>query len=121
MANGDAWLVPIDGDGDAFTGGTWDVTEFVTEDDDSFQYRLVGTGQSEDTSLNTAVQTLGYSFLASRANKRTDSNDEVEHVGLFSVMNDMLSPSNIEVATIDNIRGNVEDEQDDIPYEPLAS
>jgi hypothetical protein len=29
----------------------------------------------------------------------------------------MLSPSNIEVGTIDNVRSNAEDEQDDVPYD----
>ena len=34
-SNADTWLVPIDGDGDAFTGGTWDDTDLYTESDSS--------------------------------------------------------------------------------------
>ena len=113
----DTWLVPIDGDGNALTGGTWDVTEIVTEDDQSFGLKLVGQAATEDGQASLAAQQIGYSYLASRANLRADTNDEVENIGLHSILGDMLSPSNIEVGTIDNVRLNVEDEQDDVPYD----
>ena len=117
---GNSWLAPIDGDGNALTGGTWDVTEIVTEDDQAFSLKLVGTAVTEDGQLNTDTQQIGYSYLASRSNLREDTNDEVENVGLHSILGDMLSPSNVEVGTIDNVRGNVEDEQDNVPYDHFA-
>ena len=58
-SNADTWLVPIDGDGDAFTGGTWDTTEIVTEDDASFSLKLVGDGVSEESGVSTTVQSIG--------------------------------------------------------------
>ena len=116
----DSWLVPIDGDGAAFTGGTWDTTEIVTEDDDSFSLRLVGSGISEDSALNISAQNMAYSYLASRANLRADTNDEVENIGLNSILVDMLSPSSLETATRDNLHGNAEDEQDDLPYDEFT-
>ena len=35
-AYNDTWIMPVDGDGDAFTGGTWDLSEMVTYSDASF-------------------------------------------------------------------------------------
>lgn len=114
------WLTPIDADGAAFTGGTWDVTEIVTEDDQTFELGLVNTAYNEDVQAALAYQQIGYSYLASRRNLREDTNDEAEDIGLNSILGDMLSPSNIEVGTIDNVRGNAEDEQDNVPYEHFS-
>lgn len=116
-SNADTWLVPIDGDGDAFTGGTWDTTEIVTEDDASFSLKLVGDGVSEESGVSTTVQSIGYSYLASRANLRADSNDEVEDIAQTSILQDMLAPAVIDPNFRDNINANVEDEQDDVPYD----
>jgi hypothetical protein len=113
----DTWLVPIDGDGDALTGGTWDVTEIVTEDDASFHLKLVGSATTEDSAVSIDNQQIGYSYLASRSNLRADTNDESESIALNSILGDMLSDTNVEVATIDNLRANAEDEQDDVPYD----
>ena len=110
------WLSPIDGDGAALTGGTWDLTEIVTVDDASFQLKLVGTAVSEDSDVDTTTQTLGYSYLASRANLREDTNDEVEAIGDRSILGDMLADAAMPVATREVMSDNVEDEQDNLPY-----
>jgi hypothetical protein len=120
-AAGDTWVTPIDGNGDAFVGGTWDLTEIVTEDDGSFALRLVGTATSEDSDVSTSVQQIGYSYLASRANLRSDTNDESDEVGHYSILEDMLAPAAIGIGDRDNIRANVEDEQDDVPYDVFAA
>ena len=112
----DTWLVPIDGDGAAFTGGTWDMTEIVTVDDASFQLKLVGTAVTEDSDVDTTSQTLGYSYLASRANLREDTNDEVEAIGDRSILGDMLADAAMPVATREVMSENIEDEQDQLPY-----
>jgi hypothetical protein len=119
-ASGDTWLVPIDGDGDALTGGTWDVTTIRTEDDNDFSLKLVGTAASEDSSVSTAVQQIGYSYLASRQNLREDTNDESENIGLRSLLGDMLSPGNVALATRDDYSLDAEDNQDQVPYDHFA-
>lgn len=116
----DTWIVPIDGDGAAFDGGTWDATEIVTEEDTSLALKLVGQALSEDSDVSGAAQQIGYSYLASRANLRSDTNDESENIGLRSLLGDMLAPGTIDPATRDDISLNMEDEQDDLPYQPFA-
>ena len=75
-AAADTWLVPIDGDGDAFTGGTWDVSTFVTEADPEFALKLLGTGNDEDGALNVSVINMAYAYLSSRMAVPADSNLE---------------------------------------------
>ena len=119
-SNSDTWLVPVDGDGDAFTGGTWDTTEIVTEDDTSFTLKLVGLAATEDSDFGATAQQIGYSYLASRANLDSDTNRE-SNIALRSVLGDMLSPASVGVATQDDIRSNAETEQDDVPYDVFAN
>jgi hypothetical protein len=90
-ASDDTWLVPIDGDGDALTGGTWDVTTISTEDDTDMQLRLVGTGVDEGSAVSATALQIGHSYLSSRATVPADSNLEAT-VGptRFSVLSDML-------------------------------
>ena len=116
-SNADTWLVPIDGDGDPFTGGTWDATEIVTEDDINIALKLVGQAVTEDSDVNTTAQQIGYSYLASRANLREDTNDEVEDIGLRSLLQSMLAPGQIADGVRDDISANVENEQDQVPYD----
>ena len=119
-SNADTWIKPVDGDGDALAGGTWDTTEIVTEDDVSFSLKLVGQATSEDSDFSATTQQIGYSYLASRANLREDTNDESETIGLRSVLGDMLAPTGVDPATRDNISENMEDEQDQVPYEAFS-
>ena len=119
-AGSDTWLVPIDGDGNAFTGGTWDVTTMRTEDDNDFTLKLVGSAVSEDSSISTAVQQIGYSYLASRQNLREDTNDESENIGLRSILGDMLSDGNVGLASRDDYSLDAEDNQDQVPYDHFA-
>ena len=117
---GQTWLSPIDGDGAALTGGTWDVTTIRTEDDNDFTLKLVGTAVSEDSSVSTTVQQIGYSYLASRQNLREDTNDESENIGLRSLLGDMLSDGNVALATRDDYSLDAEDNQDQVPYDHFA-
>ena len=118
--DGQTWLSPIDGDGAAFTGGTWDVTTIRTEDDNDFSLKLVGSAVSEDTGVSTAVQQIGYSYLASRQNLREDTNDESEEIGVRSILGDMLSEGNLTLASRDDYSLDAEDNQDQVPYDHFA-
>ena len=119
-SNADSWLVPIDGSGDAFAGGTWDTTEIVTEQDLSFSLKLTGTAHNEDGSGSLSAQQIGYSYLASRSNQEADTNEASELIGYHSLLTDMLSEANVEVGTRDNVVDNARDEQDNVPYDVFA-
>lgn len=112
------WLVPIDGDGDAFTGGTWDSTLLRTESDTSgFALKLTGLGIDE-TSGNTATAiNIGHSYLASRAFVAADTNLEAsEAPAKFSVLNELLrtvATSGVDDDVISDGQGG----QDNPPYE----
>ena len=121
-SNADTFLVPIDGDGDAFTGGTWDVTELTYEDDASFNLCLVGNGDDQEAdAFNANTLSIGHAYLVSRGNQQADTNLHTEEgPAKFSVLQEMLSPSSgISGAVEDDIIGEARDAQDNPPYEVL--
>ena len=103
-AGSDTWLVPIDGDGDAFTGGTWGVSTLSTERDQDLQLKLVGQGVNEDnTTAATALQ-IGFSYLSSRGQVSADSNLEASlSPAQYSVLERMLNPTAMIDTTVDNV------------------
>jgi hypothetical protein len=114
----DTLLVPIDGDGDAFTGGTWDQTVLRTESDTSgFQLKITGTGIDESTGNTATAINIGHAYLQSRAHVAADSNLEAsESPAKFSVLNELLRP----VATSavdDDITSDAQGQGDNPPYE----
>ena len=116
------WLSPVDGDGNTFTGGTWDITDFVTEDDADFDLKLVGTGVDEGQDFSATSLQIGLSYLTSRATVPDDSNLESSDVpAKFSVLQQMLSDSNIAHGHKDDIIANVQGEQDNPPYDLVAT
>ena len=123
-ANSDTWLVPVDGDGDAFTGGTWDVSSLGYTSDAAFQLKLVGAGDDEesDAFAGTVLQ-IGHSYLVSRQNQQADTNLETEEgPAKFSVLRRMIGDGDVSAAatnTQDDITGAARDEQDNPPYEVL--
>jgi hypothetical protein len=117
-ASSDTWIVPIDGDGSPFTGGTWDVSTLTTEDDAAFQLRLVGPGVDESAAFNTTAITIGNSYLQSRAQVPDDSNLESSSTpALFSILQDMLDDSDMDHTLKDNIRAEAQDLGDNPPYD----
>ena len=117
-SNADTWLVPVDGDGDAFTGGTWDATEISTERDQAMALKLVGTGVDEDSAVSTTALQIGFSYLSSRGQVAADSNLESSaSPALFSVLNNMLMDSTLSDGTKDNIVDEAQDAQDNPPYD----
>ncbi len=123
-ANGDTWLVPIDGDGDAFTGGTWDVSSLGYTSDAAFQLKLVGAGDDEESdAFAGSVLQIGHSYLVSRQNQQADTNLETEEgPAKFSVLRRMIGDGDVSASatnTQDDITGTARDEQDNPPYEVL--
>ena len=117
-SNGDTWIVPVDGDGNAFTGGTWDDTDLYTESDSTgFKLKLVGQGIDETSSNTATAINIGHSYLSSRAHVAADSNlESSEAPAQFSVLNELLRP----VATSgvdDNIITDAQGHGDNPPYE----
>lgn len=120
-AYNDTWLVPIDGNGDAFTGGTWDLSDMTTEDDVSFKLRLVGTGIDESAAASIADLGIGLSYLQSRGKVPDDTNLETSDTpAKFSILNDLLDDSDIDVAYKDDIISEAQDAQDNPPYDVMA-
>ena len=117
----DTWLVPIDGDGDAFTGGTWDVTTLGYTGDSSFQLKIVGAGDDEEAdAFSGSVLGIGHSYLLSRSNVIADTNPERDEApAKFSVLNNLLDDPFRRTTEVDDIRDNADGEQDNPPYEVL--
>ncbi len=118
----DTWLVPIDGDGNAFTGGTWDLTDLTYYPDGEFSLCLVGAGDDEesDAFAGTALS-IGHSYLLSRANQQADTNLEADETpAKFSVLNSMLSGDSLATDSgSDDVREEARNAQDNPPYEVL--
>ena len=118
----DAWGTPVDGDGAAFTGGTWDVSSLSYEGDDSFQLSLVGNGDDEETNeFGGGVLSIGHAYLMSRANMPADTNPQTEEgPAKFSALRRMLSADpSLKASEQHYIQAQARDAQDNPPYEVL--
>lgn len=120
-AHNDAWIVPVDGDGSAFTGGTWDVSELTWGNDSSFTPVLISAGDDEETDLFSGSKLqIGHSYLLSRLSQQADTNlPASEGPAKFSVLLEMLSDKFDESGRTDDIRETARDDQDNPPYEVL--
>ena len=120
--NGDTWLVPIDGDGAAFTGGTWDQSELAHSGDSSVYLKLVGTGIDEQASDDATVLQIGFSYLSSRGSVPADSNLESDSaLARFSILENMLSPQPTAVGIADDVKDAAKDEGDNPPYDEWSN
>lgn len=119
--NNQTFLNPIDGDGDAFTGGTWDVTKFTTGADDDFELKIVGLGVNEATTGAATAFNIGHSYLASRATVPDDTNLEASTVPAeHSILREMIldsSGSRLGDSRTDDLIDDVQDNQDNPPYD----
>jgi hypothetical protein len=120
----DNFLSPIDGDGNAFTGGTWDVSSLTYTSDPGFQLGITSNGDDEEAdAFAGSYLSIGHSYLVSRLNQQADTNPESdEGPAKFSVLRRMLG----EAGTLgggtnnqDDIVAAARDEQDNPPYEVL--
>lgn len=116
--NGSTWIQPTDGDGNPFTGGTWDTSELLTESDSSgFYLKLVGQGIDETTGNTATAINIAHSYLASRAQVSADTNlESSESPAKFSVLNELLRPV-ASSAVDDNIIEDAQDQGDNPPYQ----
>ena len=120
-ANADSWLVPIDGNGDAFTGGTWDDTKFVTEPDAEFSLTLVGTANDEDSAVSASEINFAYSYLASRATVPADSNLEAtEGPAVNSILRQLEFPG-ANRAEMGYVEADVKGQGDNPPYDEFTT
>lgn len=117
-SNNDTWLVPIDGDGDAFTGGTWDVSTIVTAQDADLQLKLVGLALDEESTASATALQIGHSYLMSRQQVHSDSNVEAsEGPADLSILRGLLADDEPSGTRIDDISAEARDAQDNPPYE----
>ena len=120
--SGDSFAGPVDGAGNAFTGGTWDITTLAYAADSAFALTLVGDGDDSDTDAFTGTQlSLGHSYLVSRTNQQADTNLQAEEgPSKFSTLRRMLE---FELGAEPNIDDDVltlaRNAQDNPPYEVL--
>lgn len=118
----DTWGTPVDGDGNAFTGGTWDVSKLAYENDTLFQLSLTGVGNDEGTdSFSGTVLSIGHAYLMSRVNMPLDTNPQTgETPAKFSVLRRMLSDgAGGSQYTSSEATRSARDDQDNPPYEVL--
>lgn len=119
-AAGDNWLIPIDGDGGAFTGGTWDYTRFADSQDSSFGLKLTGIGLDEDSAAGVTALQIGHSYLSRRRQPDTDSNEGTsETPAEYSHLMDILAPNSDERR--DEVVAFTKDDGDNVPYEVFAT
>lgn len=121
-AANDTWGTPVDGDGAAFTGGTWDVSRLTYESDSSFQLSLVGDGDDEETdSFAGTVLSIGHAYLISRTNQQADTNLQTEEgPAKFSALRRMLMPASaLQAGKQSEVTEEAKGAQDNPPYEVL--
>ena len=113
----------MDGNGDAYTGGTWDLSTFVDMVDNEYKLALKADGVDEDSAHSASVIHFAHSYLSSRATVPEDSNlESSETPAPFSHLVDLLSPTNLESGTEESyIRVDAQTEQDNPPYEMFAT
>ena len=118
-----AFLVPIDGDGNAFTGGTWDTTTMVDMVDNEYKLALTCDGVDEDSAHSVGVVNIAHAYLASRSTVPTDSNAESSEVpAQYSHLEQLLRPTNLESGSEEAyIRTDVMQDQDNPPYEVFVT
>ncbi len=117
----DLFIIPIDGDGNTFTGGTWDASTLTLVDDNDLQLRLIGTAVTENSAVNVAAVQIGYSYLSSRQSVSDDTNLEMDSTAAYSILRNMLAPQDKSGNVSDDVHATASDEQDNPPYDVFAT
>jgi len=118
----DAWIVPIDGDGAAFAGGTWDQSELAHAGDSSVMLKLVGSGIDENAADDATALQIGFSYLSSRGQPLADSNVDAEAaLQRHSILRNMLSPQPTNIGIADDVTDAAKAEGDNPPYDEWAT
>ena len=119
-SSNDTFMIPIDGDGDALTGGTWDKSDITTDDDASIALKLVGPSDiNEEAGATGTVLNIAHSYLMSRNQVPLDTNPQMDETPAeFSVLNQMLNPTGFALDSFkDDVILEAETAQDNPPYE----
>lgn len=120
--NDDSFIKPVDGSGNAFNGGTWDLTTLSQPSDSDFQLKLTGVGDDEeaDAFSGDSLQ-IGHSYLLSRVNQQADTNLQAEEgPAKYSMLGKLLADNEgSQRGTTDNVIATGRSEQDNPPYEVL--
>lgn len=113
-----SWSSPVDGDGNAFTGGTWDASTIVTVADVEAALKLTGIGLDEESTAAATAINIAHSFLMSRQQPHSDSNVTAEEGPAdFSILRGLLADDEPSTVRIDDITVEARDAQDNPPYE----
>jgi hypothetical protein len=114
-------MSPLDGDGDVFTGGTWDTTSLQYTGDTAFKLVLVGAGDDSTADAFSGTKiSIGHSYLASRSSVPADSNLESSGSPTDnSILRNLLVNPFDRTSERDDTRSNAKGEQDNPPYELL--
>ncbi len=117
-AYNDTWIVPVDGEGAAFTGGVWDQSEIITAADDSLFLKITGPGLDEEAGAVGTVLNIGHSYLMSRKQVQSDSNLETdEGPADHSILRSLLLKDEPTYGRSDDLTAEARDAQDNPPYE----
>ena len=116
----DSFSTPVDGFGSDFAGGTWDITTFADDLDNSYAVKLVGSSVDESSATTASEFSLPGMYLNSRGNQHTDTNVEADDTpARYSHLQFMLGELSVDEqqdVAISNIQG----EQDNPPYDTWA-
>jgi hypothetical protein len=119
-AAGETFAAPVDGSGNALTGGTWDLSDIVTAADASAVLKITGIGLDEESGAAATAINIGHSYLMSRRSQLADTNPEVdEGPADMSILRSLLADSEPSGSRIDDINEEARDAQDNPPYELL--
>ena len=115
------WLIPIDADGNAFNGGTWDHSDITTDDDASIALKLVGPSDiAEEGGATGSVLNIAHAYLMSRSTVHEDTNVQMEETpAKFSVLEQLLNPRYQVDGFKDEVISEARHAQDNPPYELL--
>ena len=116
----DAFIAPVDANGDALVGGTWDRTTFADDLDNSWQIKLIGSAVDESSSTTATEFSLPGLYLNSRGNQHSDTNVEADDTpARYSHLQFLLGNLNVD-EQMDVAISNIQGEQDNPPYDLWA-
>lgn len=114
----DTFLTPKDGDGNAYTGGSWEYSKLIFGDDSDGSYiKLMGTHATEESATSFSTLSLPQMYLSSRNQVEADTNTDVaDQPAAFSVLRELLMSGGV-VSLQDEITDEARDIQDEPPYD----
>ena len=121
-SDSDTWAAPVDGEGNAFTGGEWEISQLAYTGDTEFTLSILGNGDDEEANAFSGGNlNMAHSYLLSRQNQLLDTNPESsEGPALHSVLHHMIAGDSGSTSAIqDDVVEEARTAQDSPPYEVL--